>query len=84
LDCEFKMSHILYFSIIFLILKENYLICITLLEIYPKFFSILPCFALKISQTLNMEWIIGQNISDREAEICYRLVDIVLEQRWLK
>ncbi len=38
LDCEFKMSHILYFSLIFSILKEIFLICIRLIISHSIYF----------------------------------------------
>ncbi len=46
--------------------------------------ALYPSVPVGESSLLLKEWIIEQNISDREAEICCRLVDIVLEQRWLK
>jgi hypothetical protein len=46
--------------------------------------ALYPSVPVGESSQLLKEWIIGQNISDQEAEICCRLVDIVLEQRWLK
>jgi hypothetical protein len=46
--------------------------------------ALYPSVPVGESSMLLKEWIVGQNISDREAEICCRLVDIVLEQRWLK
>ncbi len=33
---------------------------------------------------LLVEWIDNQSISDQEAELCTRLVKLVLDQRWLQ
>jgi hypothetical protein len=46
--------------------------------------ALYPSVPVGESSVLLKEWIVGQNISDKEAELCCRLVDIVLEQRWIK
>jgi hypothetical protein len=46
--------------------------------------TLYPSVPVGESSVLLKEWIMGQNISNREAELCCRLVDIVLEQRWIQ
>ncbi len=46
--------------------------------------ALFPSVPREYAYKLLVEWIDSQNISNQEAELCARLVKLVLDQRWLQ